>query len=67
MRTQAVLEAPIAAADAPVLYLPGPSLRRISPLDFAHTGLLIEQAYSARLFLKKVKIDGPGLYGSPAC
>lgn len=67
MRTQAVLEAPIAAADAPVLYLPGPSLRRISPLDFTHTDTLIKESYSvARLFLERVKIDGPGLYGSPA-
>jgi NTE family protein len=67
MRTQAVLDAPIAAADAPVLYLPGPSLRRISPLDFTHTDALIKEAYpAARLFLEKVKIDGPGLYGSPA-
>jgi NTE family protein len=67
MRTQAILDAPVAAADAPVLYLPGPSLRRISPLDFTHTDALIKEAYSAaRLFLEKVKIDGPGLYGSPA-
>lgn len=67
MRTQAVLEAPIAAVDAPVLYLPGPSLRRVSPLDFTHTGSLIKEAYSAaRLFLEDVWIDGPGLYGSPA-
>jgi NTE family protein len=67
MRTQAVLEAPIAAASVPVLYLPGPSLRRISPLDFTHTGLLIEEAFSAAsLLLEKVNIDGPGLYGSPA-
>jgi NTE family protein len=67
MRTQAVLDAPIAAADAPVLYLPGPSLRRISPLDFSRTGTLIEEAYSAaRLFLENLKIDGPGLYGSPS-
>lgn len=67
MRTQAILEAPIAAADAPVLYLPGPSLRRISPLDFSHTDALIKEAYSAaRGFLEQAKIDGPGLYGSPA-
>jgi NTE family protein len=66
MRTQAVLDAPIAAADVPVLYLPGPSVRRISPLDFTHTDSLIKEAYSAaRLFLEEVKIDGPGLYGSP--
>jgi NTE family protein len=67
MRTQAILEAPIAAADAPVLYLPGPSLRRISPLDFNHTDALIKEAYSAAcVFLEQAKIAGPGLYGSPA-
>ena len=67
MRAQAVLEAPIAAAEVPVVYLPGPSLRRISPLDFTYTDALIEEAYSAaRLFLEKVRIDGPGLYGSPS-
>lgn len=66
MRAQAVLEAPIAAAEVPVVYLPGPSLRRISPLDFSYTDALIEEAYSAaRPFLEKLRIDGPGLYGSP--
>ena len=65
MRTQAVLEAPIAAAEVPVVYLPGPSVRRISPLDFTHTEALADEAYSAaRLFLEKVRVDGPGLYGS---
>ena len=67
MRTQAVLKAPIAAAEVPVVYLPGPSVRRISPLDFTHTEALADEAYSAaRLFLEKVRVDGPGLYGSPA-
>jgi NTE family protein len=67
MRTQAVLDAPIAAASAPVLYLPGPSHRRISPLDFTHTDSLISEAYfAARRFLEEVRITGPGLYGTPA-
>jgi NTE family protein len=66
MRSQAVLEAPIVAAQVPVLYLPGPSLRRISLLDFSHTEALIEEAYTAaREFLAGVAVDGPGLYGSP--
>ncbi len=39
----------------------------ISPLDFTHTEALADEAYSAaRLFLEKVRVDGPGLYGSPA-
>jgi NTE family protein len=67
MRAQAVLEAPIVAAEVPVVYLPGPSPRRISPLDFRYTEDLASEAYfAARLFLEKVRIDGPGLYGSPA-
>jgi len=67
MHTQAVLDAPIAAAGAPVLYLPGPSLRRISPLDFTQTDSLVSEAYAAaRVFLEEVKITGPGLYGTPA-
>ena len=67
IRAQSVLEAPIAAAEVPIVYLPGPSLRRISPLDFTHTDTLVEEAYfSGRLFLKKLSIDGPGLYGSPS-
>ncbi len=66
MRTQAVLEAPIAAASVPVLYLPGAMLRRMSPLDFGHTPALIDEAYTATAaFLSALQVDGPGLYGSP--
>lgn len=65
MRTQAVLEAPVAAAEAPVLYLPGPAPQYVSPLDFTHTATYIEEGYSAaRAFLETVAIDGPGLYGT---
>lgn len=68
MRSQAVLEAPLAAAEVPVVYLPGPALRRVSPLDFDHTELLIADAYeAARRFLGCLRVDGPGLYGSPFC
>ncbi len=66
MRSQAMLEAPLAAAEAPVVYLPGPPLHRVSPLDFSHTSLLVEQAYDAtRPFLEDLSPDGPGIYGSP--
>ena len=66
MRSQAMLEAPLAAAEAPVVYLPGPPLQRVSPLDFSHTSLLVEQAYdAARPFLRDLSPDGPGIYGSP--
>jgi NTE family protein len=67
MRNQAVLEAPTIAADLPVVYLPGPAWRPMSPLDFSHTDALIEGTYeSARTFLAGVTPDGPGLYGSPS-
>jgi NTE family protein len=66
IRTQAVLEAPLVAADVPVVYLHGPEPLRISPLDFRQTGPLIEAAYeAARVFLGKLQLKGPGLYGSP--
>ena len=67
MRTQAAFEAPLAAADVPVVYLPGPEPHPVSPLDFRHTGLLIEGAYeAARSFLDDLDVTGPGLYGSPS-
>jgi NTE family protein len=67
MRTQADLEAPLAAVDAPVVYLPGPAWRPVSPLDFDHTDVLIEGAYEAsRAFLATLDVTGPGLYGAPS-
>jgi NTE family protein len=67
MRSQAVLEAPLVAADVPVIYLPGPEPHPVSPLDFRRTGTLIEGAYeAARSFLDDLDLTGPGLYGSPS-
>ena len=67
MRTQAVLEAPLVATEVPVIYLPGPEPKPVSPLDFHHTGTLIEGAYEAtRSFLDDLDVTGPGLYGSPS-
>ena len=66
IRSQAVLEAPLVAAEVPVVYLHGPEPLRISPLDFRQTGTLIEGAYeAARSFLDELDVSGPGLYGSP--
>jgi hypothetical protein len=63
---QAALEAPLAAASVPVIYLPGPAIQRVSPLEFGHTDILIEGGYqAARSFLKDLDITGPGLYGQP--
>jgi NTE family protein len=67
MRAQSVLETPVIAAGIPVVYLPRPAPRLVSPLDFTHTAALIEAAYvSARSFLEQLRITGPGLYGSPS-
>jgi NTE family protein len=67
MRAQSVLEAPLAAATLPVVYLPGPEPRPMSTLDFDHTPELIEASYEvARSFLQHLDISGPGLYGSPS-
>lgn len=66
MRNQAVLEAPPAAAQVPVVYLPGPAPVRVNPLDFGHTETLAEEAYTAaREFLCEISVSGPGLYGAP--
>ncbi len=67
MRLQAALEAPLAAAEVPLVYLPGPVLHRVSPLDFDHTDVLVADAYeAAQTFLAALHVDGPGLYGSPS-
>jgi NTE family protein len=69
MRNQAVLEAPLAAAEVPVLYLPGPVPTTVNPLSFNQTGELTEQAYeAARSYLADLadlEISDPGLYGRP--
>ncbi|GAB3567268.1 patatin-like phospholipase family protein [Amycolatopsis endophytica] len=66
MRNQAVLEAPFAAAEVPVVYLPGPRPVRLSPLDFSRTEELTNSSYeAARTYLATLAVDGPGLYGGP--
>jgi NTE family protein len=66
MRAQPAFEAPLVAANVPVVYLHGPEPLRVSPLDFRQTGMLIETSYeAARSFLHDLDITGPGLYGSP--
>ena len=67
MRLQAALEAPLAAAEVPLVYLPGPQPHHVSPLDFDHTGMLVADAYeAAQTFLAALHVDGPGFYGSPS-
>lgn len=63
MRVQATLEAPLAAATVPVVYLPGPALLRVSPFDFDHTAELVRDAHQvAGSFLDGLEVTGPGLY-----
>lgn len=63
MREQALRDMPIAARSVPVLYLPGPRPRMVSPLDFRQTSALMSEGYvAARSFLDTVTVDGPGLY-----
>jgi len=66
MRMQAALEAPLVAAQVPVVYLPGPAIQRVSPLEFDHTNMLIDGGYQvAKPFLESLDVTGPGLYGRP--
>ncbi|MGY4709690.1 patatin-like phospholipase family protein [Mycolicibacterium sp. CBM1] len=63
MHSQSVSEATLVGESIPVVYLPGPAPRLVSPLDFSHTAELIEDAYlAARQFLEELRVDGPGLY-----
>ncbi|KAA2254471.1 patatin-like phospholipase family protein [Solihabitans fulvus] len=67
MRNQAVLEADLAAAAVPVVYLPGPPVQAVTPLDFGHTAELVAASYEASgSFLDELRVAGPGLYGGPA-
>ncbi|TWP52075.1 patatin-like phospholipase family protein [Lentzea tibetensis] len=67
MRNQAVLEVELASRDVPVLYLPGPPVQPVTPLDFTHTAELILTSYEAsNAFLTTLEIAGAGLYGHPS-
>ncbi|HSK28259.1 MAG TPA: patatin-like phospholipase family protein [Jiangellales bacterium] len=66
VRQQVVRDVPAAAAQVPVVYLPGPFPMTTSPLDFRHTARLSGESYElSRRFLADVRPDGPGLYGAP--
>ncbi|MFJ5989143.1 patatin-like phospholipase family protein [Lentzea sp. NPDC092896] len=67
MRNQAVLEVELASQTAPVLYLPGPPVQAVTPLDFSHTAELVEASYLASTtFLTSLEFAGVGLYGHPS-
>lgn len=64
MHSQTLAEAALIGEQLPVVYLPGPAPKLVSPLDFTHTAELIEDAYAtSRRFLDELRITGAGLYG----
>jgi NTE family protein len=63
---QLAFDLPEIAARHPVVYLPGVFPMRTSPLDFRHWSALVTGGYAAsRPFLSVLRVDGPGLYGTP--
>lgn len=66
LRNQGMVEAELAARTVPVLYLPGPAVRAMTPLDFSHTDELAAGAHAAATgFLDALVVEGPGVYGQP--
>jgi NTE family protein len=64
-RRQAATELPLIVHEVPVIYLPGPDMRSVNPLDFKHTDALKHGAYQASgEFLSSLSYEGPRLYGS---
>lgn len=50
----------------PVVCMPAPGIRGVSPFDFGQTAALIDEASEAGTeFLNHLDIRGPGLYGDP--
>lgn len=65
-RAQLLASLPSVAAEVPVLYLPPPTPRTVSPVDFTQSDALIEDAYDvADRFLSSIVVDGAGIYGDP--
>jgi NTE family protein len=63
MRQQVLRDLPVAAAEVPVVFVPGPEHAAISPLDFRHSTRLIDNARQvAGEFLDTLTVGGPGFY-----
>jgi NTE family protein len=63
---QLAADLPRVAATMPVVYLPGVYPLTTSPLDFSHWTTLSSGGYvSSKPFLSVLRVDGPGLYGTP--
>ena len=66
MRSQAMLEAPLAAAEAPVVYLPGPPLHRVSPWTSPTLRSWLNRPTTQRDRSSRISHPmGLGIYGSP--
>jgi len=66
LRAQLLASLPPVASRVPVVCLPAPGPRRVSPLGFDDSAVLIQDAFEqARSFLADLQVDGPGIYGDP--
>lgn len=66
LRAQLEAALPAAAREVPVVSLPAPPARRVSPFDFsASAALIADAADAAARFLGELAPDGPGVYGDP--
>ncbi len=55
-----------AAGLVPIVSMPPPGARRVSPFDFSHTTELIDEAREAgSAFLESLVVSGPGIHGDP--
>lgn len=64
-RAQLMSSLPPVAAEVPVIYLPAPRARKVSPIEFHHSAELMDDAYQAAAFLEHLQVTGPGVYGVP--
>ena len=65
-RTQLEAVLPVVARSVPVVFLPPPPARRVSPFDFAASGELIADARTAaREQLRDLVVEAPGVHGDP--
>jgi NTE family protein len=63
---QLAVDLPRVARTLPVVYLPGVFPLTTSPLDFGNWANLSSGGYvAAKPFLSVLRVDGPGLYGTP--
>ena len=65
-RAQLAGALPAVAGQIPVVHLPAPSPRLVSPVRFSDSAALIDDARAqSASFLADLRIDGPAVYGDP--